>query len=344
MLEHLLEDLLYQRGIVVHSINGRAKTRKSLSGKLKKIDASYEKLIDITDLSGLRIITYFSEDVDRIAEIIEEEFDIDHENSVDKRRSLAVDRFGYLSLHHVFSLKSNRCDLPENKAFRGLKAELQTRSILQHAWAEIEHDLGYKSAVGVPQPVQRRFARVASLLELADDEFKGIKEELEKYREHLPKDVRDNPEDVLLNLDSLQTIVKNDPSVKRIDEKISALAELKLGKSPGNLESYLSNFQSLGFETIGQLLSALRKNEELILVFVKKWINTSSWHDEKPSMANVPLGISLFYLRLLELSLRDEKEVEALYGSYKGFDRTFKHLITIAAEARQELAETSKTL
>ena len=64
-----------------------------------------------------------------------------------------------------------RMVLRENKAFEGLKCEIQIRSVLQHAWAEIEHDLGYKSELTIPKEVRRSFSRLAGLLELGDKEF-----------------------------------------------------------------------------------------------------------------------------------------------------------------------------
>ena len=105
----------------------------------------------------MRIITYFAEEVDAVAQLIEREFTIDRKNSIDKRMALDPDQFGYLSVHYIVSLAANRSQLPEYAALSGLSAEIQIRSILQHAWAEIEHDLGYKSQTAVPRDVVRQF-------------------------------------------------------------------------------------------------------------------------------------------------------------------------------------------
>ena len=103
----------------------------------------------MTDITGVRVITYFADQVDEIAKVMEGEFNIDIKNSIDKRDILDPDRFGYLSLHYVIvSLSSARCALAEYRSFSELKAEVQVRSILQHAWAEIEHDLGYIRPLG----------------------------------------------------------------------------------------------------------------------------------------------------------------------------------------------------
>src|SRR5439155_26105785 len=119
---------------------------------------SYATLNDLTDICGLRIITHFTSEVDDISTVLEREFDIDRANSVDKRIYKDPDRFGYVSLHYVISLTADRLKLTECKAWPGYKAEVQLRTILQHAWAEIEHDLGFKSPVAVPREAKRRFA------------------------------------------------------------------------------------------------------------------------------------------------------------------------------------------
>jgi ppGpp synthetase/RelA/SpoT-type nucleotidyltranferase len=113
--------------------------------------------------------------------MVEREFVVDRTNSVDKRTLLDPDRFGYQSLHYVAALSVARTGLAEYGRFTGLRVEIQIRSTLQHAWAEIEHDLGYKSAAGVPRDIRRRFSRIAGLLELADEEFSVIRRDLDAY-------------------------------------------------------------------------------------------------------------------------------------------------------------------
>jgi ppGpp synthetase/RelA/SpoT-type nucleotidyltranferase len=177
VLERLIQVLLEAGGIRVHSVTSRVKSKNSVMRKLER-PGKERDINSLTDLLGVRIITYFRDEVDAVAKLIEREFLIDPENSIDKRNVLDPDRFGYLSLHHIAQLNQTRSALAEYRSYKDIRFELQIRSILQHAWAEIEHDLGYKTEAAVPRTVRRRFSRLAGLLELADDEFLGIRGEL----------------------------------------------------------------------------------------------------------------------------------------------------------------------
>ena len=151
-MESLVTVLVASADIQFHSIQHRIKARESIARKIDDRDRPDYTLSSLTDILGVRVITYFDQEVDRVAEIIEQEFLIDRENSVDKRASLDPDRFGYLSLHYVVQLSAARSRLTEYRRYRETKFEIQVRSILQHAWAEIEHDLGYKSRSAIPAP------------------------------------------------------------------------------------------------------------------------------------------------------------------------------------------------
>src|SRR6266850_4898893 len=101
-LSALVAEIMHVHGIPVHSISDRTKTRTSVTAKITQ-DPKYRTLNDVTDICGVRIVTYFADDVDRVAAIVEKEFVIDWQNSIDKRAALDADRFGYLSLHYVLT-------------------------------------------------------------------------------------------------------------------------------------------------------------------------------------------------------------------------------------------------
>jgi putative GTP pyrophosphokinase len=84
-MKDLVVEILKENGLNIHSVTHRVKDRDSLIKKLSKPESNYADLHDVTDTSGIRIITYFEDDVDKVAQLIEQEFEVDSANSVDKR-------------------------------------------------------------------------------------------------------------------------------------------------------------------------------------------------------------------------------------------------------------------
>ncbi|MGP4848209.1 GTP pyrophosphokinase, partial [Marinobacter sp. 1Y8] len=205
-LLNLINSLLKQKNIRVHQVQTRVKDRDSLENKIIRKNDKYKHLSDITDIVGVRIITYFDDEVDQIATMIEEEFVIDQDNSVDKRK-IDNDKFGYRSLHYVANLKKDRINLPEYSSCGERKFEFQIRTILQHSWAEIEHGLGYKGEFEIPSSAKRTFYRVAALLEQADIEFVKLKSTIEDYEKDVSIGVRENPSQIEINKASLISFI-----------------------------------------------------------------------------------------------------------------------------------------
>src|SRR5271170_7640136 len=84
-LEALITDLIKIDGVKVHAISSRLKSRSSLESNISNNVDKYTALTEITDLSGVRIITYFEDDVSKVSDILEREFEIDGANSSNKR-------------------------------------------------------------------------------------------------------------------------------------------------------------------------------------------------------------------------------------------------------------------
>jgi len=174
----LLSTILSSSGIVPHSITNREKGPEELREKIIREGGAPDVLFNgINDLAGVRIIAYFPSDVDNIVPLIEKEFNIDSKHSMDKRLSSDPSIFGYASVHFVVEFRPEMINLPEYALFDKMKCEIQVRTILQHAWAEIEHDIVYKSPGKIPFRVRRRFACLAGLLEIADREFESLRQD-----------------------------------------------------------------------------------------------------------------------------------------------------------------------
>jgi len=263
-LETLINSLLKQKGIKVHQIQTRVKDRDSLEKKILA-KQKYKSLDDITDIVGVRIITYFDDEVDQIATLIEEEFVIDQDNSVDKRK-IDSDKFGYRSLHYVANLKKDRTNLPEYSSYKEQKFEFQIRTILQHSWAEIEHDLGYKGEFEIPSTAKRTFYRVAALLEQADIEFVKLKSTIADYENSLSQSIKNNPSQIEINKASLTSFMSKNDNVINFENDVF-IGEYNLVIEEFNIENYVDNqlinqIKNLGIENVEQLENAYLKNEK----------------------------------------------------------------------------------
>ncbi|EJT6498263.1 hypothetical protein N2W45_001220 [Clostridium perfringens] len=186
----IIEEAIKEKEITINSITGRVKEKKSFCDKASK-DKYTDPINQIKDLAGLRIITYINSDVEKISKIIEKEFEIDKENSLDKGKLLGTDKVGYKSVHYVVKLKNERIQLTEYKKFKDLSFEIQIRTLLQHTWSEIEHDRNYKFSGVLPEEIKREFALLAGTLELIDIHFENISNKIDKYsndvKEYLKK-------------------------------------------------------------------------------------------------------------------------------------------------------------
>ncbi len=185
VLAGLLQDAV--RGIAPHSIvQARPKAPPSFAEKILRKRKQYtDPLIDMTDLCGARIITHTAAEVYEVAAFIEQNFIIDWANSEDASGRMQTSEFGYRSVHYIVSIDPTRfpdAKIPEE--LEGLKAEIQIRTILEHAWADIGHDVTYKSPFKIPETFKRRIAALAATLEAADREFGRIIGDLGVYGAH----------------------------------------------------------------------------------------------------------------------------------------------------------------
>lgn len=244
-----LRDALARNEMLVTAVEGRVKTRSSLEGKLALKGGKYATLSDITDLVGARIVTFYTDDVDRIASMVEQLFEIDWQNSVDKRKLHDLDSFGYNSLHYV-------CTLPGYS----YRFELQLRTTLQHVWATINHDIGYKTGVEIPREYLRRINRLSGLLEMADDEFSRIRTEITDYRRRVHALVQNGKlDDVQLDGDTFHSYLLSRP-FDRLNKRIAAINQAEIEEVP--LMQYLKVFKELGCKTLGDVQRMVVEHSE----------------------------------------------------------------------------------
>ncbi|MEN4571573.1 hypothetical protein ABEG61_11715 [Pantoea agglomerans] len=291
-LAALIDNLMLAEGIKIHSVTCRVKGRESLGKKVSSKD-KYTNIDEITDIVGLRIITHFADEVDEVAALIEREFSVDKKNTIDKRASLEPEKFGYLSLHYVISLREDRLGFFEYKSYSGLKAEIQIRSILQHTWAEIEHDIGYKSSVEVPKVIKRQFSRLAGLLELADQEFLAIKTSLNNYQSKVSQNIwSSKSEDFKIDKITLREFLKSSKLVQEIIKDIKNHCDISFEPDADYAGPAIEYLNHMNIESTKQLESAFREYRTPL-------VNRSIWIMKKfheSFASNKPLEIISIYL------------------------------------------------
>ena len=202
-VEDIIREVLESQKINYHSISSRAKGLSSYERK-----ASEEKYNDpineIKDMAGVRVITYIQSEASATSEVVNGTFEVDRKHSVDKAEELGTDRLGYHSVHFICTLGQKRSELPENKIFDGVCFEIQVRTILQHAWAEFEHDRNYQFAGVLPRELKRRVLVLSGNLELVDREFESVATEIEKYAVTVEKKAESG--DLALPIDSASLV------------------------------------------------------------------------------------------------------------------------------------------
>jgi ppGpp synthetase/RelA/SpoT-type nucleotidyltranferase len=179
-IQRIIEGILEDNGINIHSIECRAKSIESYRKKILKLDKTglpkySNPLIDITDLAAVRVIVFTTSYVKTVCDIVEQNFAVSEKKDLGEERSDSKN-FGYQSVHYLVSHTDDRLKLSDYKKFGKMICEVQVRTILQHAWAQIEHDIQYKSDNEIPKEIGRKFRALAGLIEIADREFQSIQD------------------------------------------------------------------------------------------------------------------------------------------------------------------------
>jgi ppGpp synthetase/RelA/SpoT-type nucleotidyltranferase len=226
-------------------IESRAKSPASFAEKILRkrtrcIDPlnpeAPDPLVRLTDLCGGRVITETSAEVEAVCKFIEKAFEIDLINSEDVRERLKPTEFGYRSVHYIVipnetKLKAAGISTPIPPQILGLKAELQVRTLLEHAWSDLGHDLLYKSDLTVPNTLKRQFAAVAAVLESADREFERLIADFGDYKASLGS--HHSYKELVEQIERFEIVLKHEPAEAGIALNLGrvarAIGELQQG-------------------------------------------------------------------------------------------------------------------
>jgi predicted RNase H-like nuclease/ppGpp synthetase/RelA/SpoT-type nucleotidyltranferase len=194
-----LTTVLDDAGINYQYIASRGKSVASFAAKTAKtVDGRPlypDPLRDITDQIGARVITYVTSDVAAVADVVTDQLSVVDDKDLGQATA-NEGRFGYVSRHLQVSLDPIWMGPLPAGVLRVPSAQIQIRTVLQHAWAEFEHDIRYKGTIpqALAPDLNRRFTLAAGLLELADREFGVIRDRMrERMAEEAPEADADDP-------------------------------------------------------------------------------------------------------------------------------------------------------
>ena len=176
--------------VSISKIEGRVKDKEEC---IKKFNLKYRTALEtastaysirehITDLIGIRIVCLYEDDIEKIRARLEEHFQVIDVTDKIAQIENTEGSFGYKGLHLDLKLNQTRTDLPEYHIYSEFRFEVQIRTIIQDSWSVLDHKIKYKKSI--PTRLKRRINTLAALFELADREFREIRdsttEEIEK--------------------------------------------------------------------------------------------------------------------------------------------------------------------
>lgn len=176
-VEYILRSALRHEDIPISSITTRVKATSSFADKIRR--KSYaDPLGQTTDCAGARIVCYYKADLEQLDRVIGTSFRV--LERVDKSIELGTNKFGYTAVHYIVCL-SMSCSGARYDDLHGLKCEIQTRAVLEDAWAVVNHHLTYKKESEIPDEFRRRLNTVAATLETCQREFGEIRKGIETH-------------------------------------------------------------------------------------------------------------------------------------------------------------------
>ena len=204
-VEFALAEALLNAGIKPHSVAGRVKTLESLEDKVGRKGYA-DPLIEAEDLVGVRIVTLFLSDLPRVRDVIRQTFEVKTEE--DRVEGADVSTFGYMSVHYVGTIREEHRG-PRYDSIKGIVFEIQVRTIVMDAWANISHYLAYKGEASVPRSLKRDFHALSGLFYVADQHFElFFKETIEAEQDAIAQVSSPRDEPVEINRDTFKAYLR----------------------------------------------------------------------------------------------------------------------------------------
>lgn len=243
-----LEALLKENSIDFMEVNYRIKESDSFYEKICRKEKEKNRIInepfeEIQDICGIRVICCYVTDLKEVDTIIGKNFEVIKSDY--KNKNLKINEFGYFSNHYIVRLKEEWLKLPILKGLDDFIAEIQVRTILMHAWADISHKLSYKQA-NYDKSIARKLNQLSALFEIADSHFITLKS---MSQDRYSKEIENNNIPVEYDIDLMRAIFKDYIKIKDIkrisdDEIIKLIDTLRAFEiPPAKLIEYFKNIE-----------------------------------------------------------------------------------------------------
>ena len=325
-----LNNYVKEFGSIVNSVEARIKTEKSLTGKLELKGDKYQSLEDITDIVGARVVTFYADEVDKFAAQVEKSFEVDWDNSVDKRKMHKIDQFGYMSLHYICRIPESMYKDEKHPNVNKYRFEIQLRSNLQHTWATIYHDTGYKNDVEVPREILRTLNSLAGLLEIADNEFLRLRVSLDEYRRKVKSVVADGKfDEIELDIESFNAYIQSG-AFDALNERIAQINNMEIEQVP--YTPFLKVLKDIRCRTLGDVERLLKEHSEDAYQLALR-----SFNDMDIDIVSSSVGITnLIIVHILKAGLGEigvKMLLDYIYGEKSNNARRAKNILENARNA-----------
>ncbi len=165
----------------VTKIEGRVKDKaecikkfhRKYQSKLESDEQPYQIKDYISDLIGIRIVCLYEDQIAVVSQVLQRYFKIIDVTDKISAVESTEGSFGYKGLHMDLALSDELAEQPKYHPYAELTFEVQIRSLIQDAWSVLDHKIKYKKSI--PNDLRRRINVLSALFELADREFKEIR-------------------------------------------------------------------------------------------------------------------------------------------------------------------------
>ncbi len=188
----------------IEFVTGRVKKTSSILEKAKKLDIAVDEIQEkMEDITGIRIMCQFVEDIYTVVDYIRERNGKDMEIFYEKDYITNYKDSGYRSYHVVI-----RYPIQTALGQKTILAEIQIRTLAMNFWAVIEHSLKYKYKHQIPEHINDRLKKAADAAHKLDQEMSEIRHEIRQAQKVF--EVRSNTvSDILNNIQLLYLVDKN---------------------------------------------------------------------------------------------------------------------------------------